>query len=93
MDSLYQILLDVFKTEQAIAKAFGLERASHFKKKVPEKIALLCHLSKDIPYTYNPSNYGRNGKRLNIKTTKEVTTNDSIKRVRNTDANHYRSTP
>ncbi|PSU23847.1 hypothetical protein C0W35_18330 [Photobacterium kishitanii] len=81
MDPLFLILLDVFKTEKVIASTFGLERASHFKKKVPEKIALLCHLSEDIPYIYNPSNYGRHrkGLKLNLETTKKVMTNDSIK--------------
>lgn len=81
---LYDILLDVYGSETTIAKAFQVERASHWRKRTPERIALLCHLSHDIPYTYNPNFYGRDGKslHLNLKTTKKVTTNDTTKPVR-----------
>ncbi|AWK83853.1 Uncharacterised protein [Photobacterium damselae] len=83
MCNLYNILLDVYGSETAIAKAFQVERASHWKKGIPERIALLCHLSCDIPYTYNPSVYRRDGKslHLNLKMTKKVVTNDTIKPV------------
>ncbi len=70
MDPLYLILVDQFKTEQAIAKYFGLERAVHFKNKVPERIALLCHLSRDIPYVFDAARYKCNARHLNLNLSK-----------------------
>ena len=60
------------------AKAFGVSRVSVYQwgtRGVPEHIALLCHLSAEIPYTYKPSDYGRDAKGLNLNL-KKVTTND-----------------
>ncbi|WBA13878.1 hypothetical protein [Salinivibrio proteolyticus] len=79
-DQLYDLLLCTFGTEANIAKAFDVERATHWKRKVPERVALLCHLSEAIPYRYDPIQYGRNMKGLKLvlekQTTNEVTTND-----------------
>ncbi|PSU88138.1 hypothetical protein C0W42_13515 [Photobacterium kishitanii] len=91
--SLYEILKLQYKSDAAIGCVFNVTRqsVSHWKVNgVPEKIALLCHLSHQIQYKYNPIDFGRvnKGLKLNLETTKKVTTNDSIKRVRNTDANH-----
>ncbi|MDA1378705.1 hypothetical protein PCI56_01090 [Plesiomonas shigelloides subsp. oncorhynchi] len=66
MDPLYKTLLDKYSTEAGIAKAFGVARAVSWRDKVPEKIALLCHLSPDINYTYNPHDYGREIEQLNL---------------------------
>lgn len=80
-DQLYDLLINIFGSEARIAKAFGVERAAHWKRKVPERIALLCHLSPDIPYQYNPRAYQRDMKGLRLvlekpTTNNEVTTND-----------------
>ncbi|WP_315707571.1 hypothetical protein [Brenneria uluponensis] len=40
------------------------------KRGLPEKVALLCHISTDIPYIYNPADYGRNPENLNLVLTK-----------------------
>lgn len=40
------------------------------KRGFPEKVALLCHLSPDIPYTYNPADYGRNPDNLGLALSK-----------------------
>ncbi|MEI7340482.1 hypothetical protein WCT87_03180 [Pectobacterium brasiliense] len=42
------------------------------KRGLPEKVALLCHMSTDIPYVYNPTDYGRNPENLNLVLTKPV---------------------
>lgn len=91
MDPLFKTLLDVFGSELAVAKAFGCSRAPHWKDKVPERIALLSHLSPKIPYTYNPSAFDRDMKGLGIKIKqKKVTTYDSVKPVSNANTNGYR---
>lgn len=40
------------------------------KRGLPEKVALLCHMSTNIPYTYNPADYGRNPENLSLVLTK-----------------------
>ncbi|WP_419207567.1 hypothetical protein ACN08N_23685 [Photobacterium leiognathi subsp. mandapamensis] len=91
MDPLFKTLLDVYGSELAVAKAFGCSRAPHWKDKVPERIALLSHLSPKIPYTYNPSDYNVDVKALGIKIKqKKVTTNDPVNRVPEQNIKHYR---
>lgn len=91
MDPLFKTLLDVYGSELAVAKAFGCSRAPHWKDKVPERIALLSHLSPKIPYTYNPSDFDRDVKALGLKIKQpKVTTNDSTKSVSNANINGYR---
>ena len=91
MDPLFKTLLDVYGSELAVAKAFGCSRAPHWKNKVPERIALLSHLSPKIPYTYNPSEFERDVKSLGIKIKQQkVTTNDSVEPVSNANINGYR---
>ncbi|WP_198517251.1 hypothetical protein [Vibrio sp. HA2012] len=68
--NLFQILLNRFGTEANIARAFGLKRAAYLKQRVPENIALLCHLDPTIPYTYHPSHYGKNYEGLSLELTK-----------------------
>ncbi|HHL2712691.1 hypothetical protein [Yersinia rohdei] len=70
--TLYQILKEKYGTDSEIAKAFGVERPTVFpwRKVAPEKVALLCHMSTDIPYTYNPADYGRNPENLSLVLTK-----------------------
>ncbi|PSU95706.1 hypothetical protein [Photobacterium kishitanii] len=65
--NLYNILLRVYGSEAVIAKAFHVERAAHWRQNVPERIALLCHLSPLIPYTYNPSDFNRDVTALGLK--------------------------
>lgn len=36
------------------------------RRGIPEHIALLCHLSPDIPYMYNPADYGRDPHSLGV---------------------------
>ncbi|QKJ87436.1 hypothetical protein PMPD1_2494 [Paramixta manurensis] len=69
---LYQMLKEKFRTDTAIADALGVARpAVHtWRKHIPERIALLCHLSPDIPYVYNPADYGRDPNRLGLALTK-----------------------
>lgn len=94
MDPLFKTLLDIYGSELAVAKAFGCSRAPHWKEKVPERIALLAHLSPKIPYIYNPSSFERDMKALGIKIKQpKVTTNDSTKSVSNTNINGYRRAP
>ncbi|MEQ9721269.1 hypothetical protein ABQG65_08740 [Yersinia alsatica] len=40
------------------------------KRGFPERVALLCHMSTAIPYTYNPADYGRNPENLRLVLTK-----------------------
>ncbi|MBL3524155.1 hypothetical protein IM876_15865 [Serratia plymuthica] len=70
--TLYQILKDKYGSDSDIAKAFCVERPTVFtwRKTTPEKIALLCHISPEIPYTYNPADYGRNPENLSLVLTK-----------------------
>ncbi|PSU19597.1 hypothetical protein CTM97_21710 [Photobacterium phosphoreum] len=96
--SLYETLKLKYKTNTAIGCIFNVTRqsVSHWKVNgIPENIALLCHLSPQIQYKYNPIDFGRvnKGLKLNLETTKKVTTNDSIKRVRNADVNHDSCAP
>ncbi|MEC6796809.1 hypothetical protein VXS03_07100 [Photobacterium sp. S4TG1] len=98
MNNLIQTLIVKYGNVTKTAKAFSVSHTAVVKWKKngpPLHIALLCHLSEDIPYIFNPSDYGVDDKglKLNLETTKKVTTNDSIKRVRDTDANYHRSTP
>lgn len=60
--------------------------------KISREIALLCHLSSDVPYVFNPTDYGVDDKglKLNLEISKKVTTNDSTKSVSNTNINGYR---
>ncbi|MCG7588722.1 hypothetical protein [Photobacterium sp. OFAV2-7] len=77
-DNLYNVLKVKYKTNTAIGTVFGVSRqsASLWRTSgVPETIALLCHLSTDIPYVYNPNHYDRDVKGLNLNIQK-VTTND-----------------
>ncbi|EGR2105422.1 hypothetical protein ACPFUU_001588 [Vibrio cholerae] len=67
---LYQILIKRFGNEANIARAFELQRVVHFKEKVPEHIALLCHLDPSIPYTYDPKDYGRKSEILSLNLSK-----------------------
>ncbi|MGL4219420.1 MAG: hypothetical protein ACRCSS_02150 [Shewanella sp.] len=69
-DPLYSKLLSIYGTEAAMAKEFGVTRTLCWKEKVPEKIALLCHLSPDIDYTYQPEAYGRGRTNLNLNLAK-----------------------
>ncbi|MEI8609974.1 Cro/CI family transcriptional regulator [Enterovibrio sp. Hal110] len=68
MHKLFQTLLTHFGTQEHIAKAFGVSRQAVYgwKTHVPERIALLCHLSKSIPYKYNPNDYETDGKGLSL---------------------------
>ncbi|MFL7024290.1 hypothetical protein [Enterovibrio norvegicus] len=67
-DKLYDILLRFFGTQTSIARAFRVSRpaVAGWKQHVPERIALLCHLSKSIPYKYNPNDYETDGKGLSL---------------------------
>ncbi len=73
MNTIYTVLIHHFGSEAAIARAFGLKRVSHFKQHVPERIALLCHLSPHIPYTYDPTHFSRDAKGLHLVLTKPTT--------------------
>ncbi|WP_158174846.1 Cro/CI family transcriptional regulator [Grimontia hollisae] len=85
-DELYDLLLAHFGTQQNIAKAFDVSRpaVAGWKYHVPERVALLCHLSDVISYTYDPSHFKRNEKGLKLICTKptplcldeEVSTHD-----------------
>ena len=58
--TLFEILKQQFKTNTAIGKRFprkGKPRSSQAVGKwevrgVPEDVAILCHLDKDIPYSH-----------------------------------------
>ncbi len=82
---LHDVLMATLGSRNKIATLFNVspQAVSLWKKTgVPERIALLCHLSEDIPYIFNPSDYGVDNKgrlKLNLETTKKVMTNDSIK--------------
>ncbi|MDE1480638.1 hypothetical protein [Xenorhabdus bovienii] len=60
--TLYEILKNIYRTNIAIGHAFprkGKPRSSQgvgkWKKRgVPEDVAILCHVSPDIPYTHEP---------------------------------------
>ncbi|GKX50580.1 hypothetical protein [Budvicia aquatica] len=67
-NTLYHVLQDKFGSDTKIAKQFNVKRPSvfHWRREVPEKVALLCHLSPNIPYTYNPADYGRNSDNLDL---------------------------
>lgn len=64
---LYEILKTEIGSNAEIGRRFpakGKPRTGQAVGKwrsqgVPEDIALLCHLSSCIPYTYNPADYGR----------------------------------
>ncbi|TGZ35350.1 hypothetical protein EQ875_01631 [Photobacterium damselae subsp. damselae] len=91
---LRSTLYEVLGGRNNVAKFFNVspQAVSLWKEKgVPEKIALLSHLSVKIPYTYNPSDFDRDGKSLglNIKQ-KKVTTNDPVDRVSEQNIKHYR---
>ena len=78
MHSLYQVLKNRFGTQENIGKAFGISRQAvslWARSGVPEHIAWRCHASADIPYVFNPSDYGVDAKGLNLNL-KKVTTND-----------------
>ncbi|USH03674.1 Cro/Cl family transcriptional regulator [Grimontia kaedaensis] len=85
-DELYDLLLAHFGTQQSIANTFGVSRpaVAGWKYHVPERVALLCHLSQNISYTYDPSHFQRDKKALKLNCVKptalpqdsEVTTND-----------------
>lgn len=85
VDLIIQTLGGKKNSRAVAAKKLGLTPSalSMMKKrgKISRDIALLCHLSSDIPYTFNPSDYGvdNKGLKLNLETTKKVTTNDSTK--------------
>ena len=80
MKALYETLIERFKTQNAIAKAFGVTRpaVSIWKKVgVPELVATLCHLDPTIPYTYDPAHYGRDAGKLNLILNKPNKNNNS----------------
>lgn len=87
MKTLYDVLKSHFGTQSRIANRFSVSRQAVSRwdaNGVPENIALRCHLDPEIPYIYQPSDYGIDGKGLVLTkptkpTTKpndEVTTND-----------------
>ncbi|WP_342230005.1 hypothetical protein [Yersinia enterocolitica] len=75
---LYEILKTEIGSNAEIGRRFpakGKPRTGQAVGKwhsqgVPEDIALLCHLSSCIPYTYNPADYGRNPENLSLVLTK-----------------------
>lgn len=75
---LYEILKEQIGSNAEIGRLFpskGKARTGQAVGKwraqgVPEDIALLCHLSPKIPYTYNPADYGRNPENLSLVLTK-----------------------
>ncbi len=68
------------------AKKLGITPSalSMMKKRghISMEIALLCHLSKDIPYTFQPNDYGINANlmNLNLKKTQGLNTYDQSTR-------------
>lgn len=57
--------------EAAEALECSYEAIKTYRKRgLPEKVALLCHMSNSIPYTYNPADYGRNPENLSLVLTK-----------------------
>lgn len=70
MNLLHDILIQKFGSEAEIARAFQVKRAQHFAKRVPEHVALLCHLDPTIPYTYDPAHYGRDTSNLALSLAK-----------------------
>ncbi|CAI1012063.1 hypothetical protein [Serratia fonticola] len=75
---LYEILKQQIGSNAEIGRRFpskGKARTGQAVGKwkaqgVPEDIALLCHISSVIPYTYNPADYGRNPENLSLVLTK-----------------------
>lgn len=69
---------------QKAANFFGVSRTAVYKwreRGIPEEIHFICHCSELFDYTYDPSEFGRDGKALGLVLTKpttnnEVTTND-----------------
>ncbi|MGF1727042.1 hypothetical protein [Photobacterium nomapromontoriensis] len=85
--TLIEVLISKYGNVTKAAQAFGVSHVAVVKWRkngAPLHIALLCHISKDIPYIFNPSDYGVDEKalNLNLKTTKKVTTNDHTKHIR-----------
>lgn len=73
MKALYETLIERFKTQDGIARAFGVTRpaVSIWKKVgVPELIATISHLDPTIPYTYDPAHYGRDTSNLALSLAK-----------------------
>ncbi len=73
MDSLYNILISHFKTQIKVGRHYGVSRQAVSRWKVvgvPEEYATLAHLTPDIPYTYDPSHYGRDEKALGLNLVK-----------------------
>ena len=91
--NLRSILYDVLGGRNKVAEFFNVspQAVSLWKEKgVPEKIALLSHLSSKIPYTYNPSEFERDVKSLGIKIKQQkVTTNDSVEPVPSANINDH----
>ncbi len=78
-DKLFDTLLSVFGTEAEIARTFGGTRVAHWKRRVPRDAAILCHLSPNVPYTYDSSVYGPLGKGLGLGANfEEITTNTEV---------------
>ncbi|HDL6956636.1 TPA: hypothetical protein PXR55_003062 [Yersinia enterocolitica] len=66
-------VINHFSSPYQAAKALecSYEAIKTYRKRgLPEKVALLCHMSIDIPYTYNPADYGRNPENLSLVLTK-----------------------
>ncbi|CQI96041.1 hypothetical protein B4900_11455 [Yersinia rohdei] len=66
-------VINHFSSPYQAAKALecSYEAIKTYRKRgLPEKVALLCHMSTDIPYTYNPADYGRNPENLSLVLTK-----------------------
>lgn len=94
MSELMDTLIAKYGNVTKTAKAFGVTHTAVVKwktKGAPLHVALLCHLSNEIPYIFNPSDYKVDVKALGLKIKQpKVTTNDSTKSVSNTNINGYR---
>ena len=93
MSELMDTLIAKYGNVTKTAKVFGVTHTAVVKwktKGAPLHVALLCHLSKEIPYIFNPSDYKVDMKGLGIKIKqKKVTTNDSVKPVSNANINDH----
>ncbi|MBP2845404.1 hypothetical protein J8655_07930 [Dickeya oryzae] len=58
-------------SQAAAALECSYESIKAYRKRgLPERVALLCHISPDIPFIYDPSIYGRARENLNLVLTK-----------------------
>ncbi|OEE65893.1 hypothetical protein A1OO_08780 [Enterovibrio norvegicus FF-33] len=58
---------------QKVATTFSVSRTAVLKwrsRGIPEYVHLLCHISSQIPYTYDPSAFGKDEKALGLNLVK-----------------------